>query len=745
MKANSFRQLRVIGLLLPLLTTLTTKTPGQGVVWFDSRPQYLPDPPPRRVLMPDGTPITGPIPGTNVSSFYAQLLYQNNTGAWVAHPTVARFFTSAANAGFWNGGARTLVNAGSPAPGTTRPVNMQVRVWDAGGGSQTTPAVTFEQAVAGGLKWGTSQVFVYTEEWDMPRGTDDTYIKNFLGFTLQGCTGTVRMTRPGFGTALRAPASIIFEAEATGTPGTITNVFYSVIGGTPFGSATAAPFTVVATNILAGDFLIQAVAESDAGVRCGSPFVFVRVMDPPIVTVTPPNRNSMAGSNVLFTAVTQGSLPIFYQWYAEGQPLQDAVSPTLVVTNVNESTPRSYFVVASNAVGISTSAPVTISIRSILVLIDHNVVHAPVYTSDVPVTVDFITSYPRGSIFYTLDGSAPDFTSIQFAEPFTVNRPVLLCAIAYSANFLESGVAAPVSIRVPPLRFLSATTAGGGSLFVNPAGGAYTHGQMVQVTAQPQPGWTFLEWRGDISGANPSASLAMTRDRCIEAVFGTQLTTTVAGNGQIVLDPPGGLYPAGTLVRLYAVPQTNNYFVLWGNYASGSENPLSFPITMPGPQISSAFYPLGSNQVTLTVLPDGLGTVDILPRTNRYTRGQSVQIIAVPAADQQFLGWSGDLTSSLTPTFITLDSSKVITAHFSKTARFLVGPCASNFDEQGFYGTLRGAWGAAYRITSSHNLFDWRILTTITNQFGTTQFGDSMATNSPAQFYRAELVEDTAN
>ena len=152
---------------------------AQGVV--DFRNSVLTGPPPgpdRLVRDDDGMPLSG-------VNFIAQLLYQDNTGAWVAHPAIARFFTGAANAGFWNGGTRTLVNAGSPAPGVYVSVNMQVRAWDAGaGGTTEIPPLTFDEAMARGMRWGTSSVFVYIEEWDVPRDQSNLYMKNFRGFSL---------------------------------------------------------------------------------------------------------------------------------------------------------------------------------------------------------------------------------------------------------------------------------------------------------------------------------------------------------------------------------------------------------------------------------------------------------------------------------------------------------------------------------------------------------------------------------
>lgn len=172
--------------LIPLFVLLAGaySALSQGVVLFDNRPVYIPAPPDRAVHMPDGSLVQGPAPGQTVSQFYAQLLYQDNTGAWVAHPTVARFFTSAGNAGFWNGASRTLVNAGSPTVGTVRPVQMQIVAWDGGIGTATVPQFDYNTARGQGRLWGTSQIFTYTEEWGTPRDPTSTYMKTFQGFQL---------------------------------------------------------------------------------------------------------------------------------------------------------------------------------------------------------------------------------------------------------------------------------------------------------------------------------------------------------------------------------------------------------------------------------------------------------------------------------------------------------------------------------------------------------------------------------
>jgi len=92
----------------------------------------------------------------------------------------------------------------------------------------------------------------------------------------------------------------------------------------------------------------------------------------------------------------------------------------------------------------------------------------------------------------------------------------------------------------PVNNFLQITVAklgGGRSVSLSPASGSYSNGAVVVLNATPLPGWTFLQWLGDASGSNPSNSLRVTRNTCVQAVFGTALGTTVAGSGSVVIDP----------------------------------------------------------------------------------------------------------------------------------------------------------------------------------------------------------------
>ena len=199
---------------------------------------------------------------------------------------------------------------------------------------------------------------------------------------------------------------------------------------------------------------------------------------------------------------------------------------------------------------------------------------------------------------------------------------------------------------------------------VDPPAGAYHADGTATVTATPAPGWTFLKWLGDATGTNLTASVSASRNRCVQAVFGTAFGATTVGGGGVVRSPVMGLYPYGSSVRLTAVPQLGNYFVFWGNAATGTNNPLTFTVTTANSTASAVFTSLSGNNCSLSVVADGLGRVAATPRANRYIIGTSVTLTTQPDAGQEFLEWGGDATGTNNPLTLTMSQSKVVTAQF---------------------------------------------------------------------------------
>jgi hypothetical protein len=349
-----------------------------------------------------------------------------------------------------------------------------------------------------------------------------------------------------------------------------------------------------------------------------------------------------------------------------------------------------------------------------------------------------LTTFPNGSIFYTLDGSEPSFAASLYGGPFVLHRSATVRAVAYEASFLNSWEADPVEVIIEPTFAVNLSTAGGGTVSVLPTAASYRSNTVVTPSAQPAPGWTFLQWLGDASGTNSTMSMrVMNRDLCVDALFGTTLATTAVGSGSVIEDPAAALYPYGTVVRLTAMPQSGNYFGAWGNAVMSTNNPLLFTVTNANPTVSCAFGSLSAGQVALTVLVDGRGRVTTSPRGNRFPSGQSIRLTATADADQEFLGWTGDATGTTTNLTVALTQSKVITANFTKRPRLSLGPCLGGWREEGFQLTLTGEFGGHYRIEQSSALENWSTLVSFTNTYGIWQMIDTTALNNATRFYRA--------
>jgi hypothetical protein len=138
---------------------------------------------------------------------------------------------------------------------------------------------------------------------------------------------------------------------------------------------------------------------------------------------------------------------------------------------------------------------------------------------------------------------------------------------------------AVVAVEIPnatPYR-LDVASSPGGSVSLDPPGGAYARGAVVTLTATPQPGFAFAGWGGDLSGSLSPTTLVLDADKSVTAVFVPQHTVTVepTAGGAVTLEPPGGLYDPGTPVTLTAVAARGYLFAGWSGDLEGAANPAS--------------------------------------------------------------------------------------------------------------------------------------------------------------------------
>jgi hypothetical protein len=346
---------------------------------------------------------------------------------------------------------------------------------------------------------------------------------------------------------------------------------------------------------------------------------------------------------------------------------------------------------------------------------------------------------PRETVFYTTDGSTPDFTSALFTGGFDVSTSTTVRVIAYDSEF-NSTEAGPVRISF----WFSLTTdaSRGGTVTLDSVDGVYPSGATAHAIAVPDAGWQFLNWTNDAGGTNPVLNVTMDRRRSIRAVFGTPINTVVNGDGAIQLNPQRRAYPYGATVQVFAVSQPGNLFALWGGVGLGNVNPFVLTIDRTRPTISALFSGLPAGRSALTVLANGNGAVSVSPRANFYTNGETVTIAATPADDQRFYYWSGDTIEQGNPLTVVMDRSKVITANFSGGDFPILLTCTPRALQSSLLLSLTGEPLHTYWIEQSENFSTWASVTALdvlAQGRGTGVVALPFSPTNSQRFYRARL------
>ncbi|MDI6765689.1 MAG: T9SS type A sorting domain-containing protein [Bacteroidota bacterium] len=126
---------------------------------------------------------------------------------------------------------------------------------------------------------------------------------------------------------------------------------------------------------------------------------------------------------------------------------------------------------------------------------------------------------------------------------------------------------------------LTINIVGSGSVLKNPDQATYTHGQIVELTANAAEGWTFAGWSGDLLGSETPKNITMDGPKTVTATFTINtytLNVSVVGGGTVTKAPDQPTYNYNTNVELTAIPDDLSWkFKEWSGDASGSTNPLT--------------------------------------------------------------------------------------------------------------------------------------------------------------------------
>ena len=118
------------------------------------------------------------------------------------------------------------------------------------------------------------------------------------------------------------------------------------------------------------------------------------------------------------------------------------------------------------------------------------------------------------------------------------------------------------------------------SVAVSPDKQSYLEGETVTLTAHPNTGYIFEQWRGDIEGTENPITLTIDADMSVNAIctLKTYTISLFASNGTITKTPDTQRYNYGDEVVIQATPAEGYFFSFWRGDGVGSANPLTVAV-----------------------------------------------------------------------------------------------------------------------------------------------------------------------
>ena len=233
----------------------------------------------------------------------------------------------------------------------------------------------------------------------------------------------------------------------------------------------------------------------------------------------------------------------------------------------------------------------------------------------------------------------------------------------------------------------------------------------IEVTAQPNTGWKFDKWEGDLSGSENPTTIIVDKEKNITAVFvkkSYSLSISTEGEGSVSKDPAQTEYEYGSDVKLTANPASNWSFANWKGDISGSENPKTITVNN-DKSITAVFNSNASNDFTLNVgeggqvtveEPDGSTVKVDAQNSYNYSAEESVTLyLTAEPLNKKYVfdNYSGGYSNSNKSVEITIDQDMTVDANFAGNVFKMVNSWGSTWGPNND-GTLYITYDAAIQV-----------------------------------------------
>lgn len=278
-------------------------------------------------------------------------------------------------------------------------------------------------------------------------------------------------------------------------------------------------------------------------------------------------------------------------------------------------------------------------------------------------------------------------TGVISGTPTTLETATVYTITAHSVGGNDT---LTYTLTVLPQQFsITVTQPTGGTISLNPSGGTYDSGTVVNIAVSLSGGYTDGTWSGDCSGSTgTSCSLTVNAAKSVGATLtapaasgggssspaATSYNLTVIATGQGIVTPATGAQPAGAVVMLAAAPSAGWKFSTWSGACAGSTETCT--LTMSSDKSVAAVFALDATSDALaakfpvSVTVTGLGIVQVSPGqpAGGYTKDSLVKLTAAPRTGWSLTAWGGACSGASEFCILTVDGAKTVTATFKATS-----------------------------------------------------------------------------
>lgn len=267
------------------------------------------------------------------------------------------------------------------------------------------------------------------------------------------------------------------------------------------------------------------------------------------------------------------------------------------------------------------------------------------------------------------------------------------------------------------------------------------NGNSMRLDFLPSAGWSIS--RVMVDGVeNPTARTAgyysfttVRSDQSIEVTFSRNrfMVTAVSNDtllGNIIKKPADDSFSFHDTLTFIASPKPGSYFAGWSGTLGDADKVkdtlrLFVDSTL---SLTASFAQIGKFPLSSSVSPVNSGTITKNPDATQYLKGTSVSITAHSATGYQFVGWTGNSTSSDTTITMVMDTTRSVTALFKAivcTLSVAASPASAGSvtpvrdTSMGYFDSV--AISATANQTSGYAFSVWRKI----SGTGTVIFGDS--------------------